>query len=65
MTVYVQSVRSPSRPFAPIVVWIAEGQTRAAARRQAEKVVRQVPRFRHFDYRGFTYNPRSGRAVFT
>jgi hypothetical protein len=60
----VVTKRTKANPFAPIYVRCPAGLTRAGALRWAERRVRRVEMFKHFDFRGFKYNARTGRGVF-
>lgn len=61
----VRSIRGPEHPFAPIVVTgLRLGLSDRDALRAAKAAVQAVRRFRHFDFRGFRYDARTGRATF-
>ena len=60
----VTTSRTKRNPFAPIYVRCPVKLSRQGAIRFAERAVRKIPLFRHFDWRAFKYNPKTGRAVF-
>lgn len=60
----VVTARTHAKPFLPIYVRCAPGLSYARAKAWAVKRVNRVAYLKGFDYRAFSYNPTTGRAVF-